>query len=89
MEEIHDKEWAKAYLKKFCNRHDVDGETFTTFPSTYYWTVKLLAVVSGKVYRLEEENKKLKERLEKLEKKIEKEEHKRFFRGLGQAFGGD
>ena len=28
-------------------------------------------------------------RLRKLEKKIEKEEHKRFFRGLGRAFGGD
>lgn len=28
-------------------------------------------------------------RLEKLKKKIEKEEHKRFFRGLGRAFGGD
>ena len=69
MEEIHDKEWAKAYLKKFCTSYEVDGKTVTTFPLTYYWTVKLLAVVSGKVYRLEEENKKLEKRLEKLEKK--------------------
>lgn len=70
MEGKKDVEWAKAYIDRFCKTYEKDGDTVTEFPSTYYWTILLLVVVAGKVYRLEDENIELKRRIEKLEKYV-------------------
>ena len=68
MEESYDKEWAKSYIKSHCETVDMDGKTFTQYPSTYYWIIRLVIVMAGKVWRLESENSELKLRIEKLEK---------------------
>ena len=68
MEEMYDKEWAKSYIKAHCKTVDMDGKIYTQYPSTYYWIIRLVIVMAGKVWRLESENSELKLRIEKLEK---------------------
>jgi hypothetical protein len=72
MEGKKDREWAKAYIDRFCKTYEKDGDTVTEFPSTYYWTILLLVVVASKVYRLEDENKELKARIAELEEKYDR-----------------
>ena len=70
MEETHDKEWVRSYIKTHCKTVDKDGKTYTYYPSTYYWIIRLVIVMAGKVWRLESENIELKRRIEKLEKYV-------------------
>ena len=70
MTETYDKEWANSYIKSHCETVDKDGKTYTYYPSTYYWIIRLVIVMAGKVWRLESENIELKRRIEKLEKYV-------------------
>ena len=49
MTETYDKEWAKSYIKSHCETVDKDGKTYTYYPSTYYWIIRLVIVMAGKV----------------------------------------
>ena len=70
MKETHDKEWARSYIKTYCKTVVRDGETYVQYPATYYWIIRLVVVMAGKVWRLESENIKLKRRIEKLERYV-------------------
>lgn len=70
MGEMYDKEWATSYIKSHCKTVDLDGKTHSYYPSTYYWIIRLVVVMAGKVWRLESENIELKRRIEKLEKYV-------------------